>query len=330
MARKLRVEYAGACYHVLNRGNYRRDLFTGKGAAEAFERTLFEAAERFGWRLHAFVIMSNHYHLALETPEPNLSEGMKWLQGTWVTRFNRFRGQVGRPFQGRYKALHVEPGPALAQVAQYIHLNPQRAKLVRPDRLLDYRWSSLRHFVAKQRPGCLEAAMILAEAGGLPDSAAGWRRYQEYLELQAAEEQKLREKKFGRLSRGWAVGSAEFKAGLRKDLTERGAQLDRIALAGADRTAQREMRTEVWEEKLQIAAKALGIEVNKLPAQFSAPGKVSLAAVMKAATSVSNRWLAERLHMGQPASVSQFVRRFRLAGELDQPAVRRAMSRVKT
>ncbi len=79
MARKLRVEYAGACYHVLNRGNYRRDLFTGKGAAEAFERTLFEAAERFGWRLHAFVIMSNHYHLALETPEPNLSEGMKWL-----------------------------------------------------------------------------------------------------------------------------------------------------------------------------------------------------------------------------------------------------------
>ena len=330
MARKLRVEYAGACYHVLNRGNYRRDLFTGKGAAEAFERTMFEAADRFGWRLHAFVIMSNHYHLALETPEPNLSEGMKWLQGTWVMRFNRFRGQVGRPFQGRYKALHVEPGPALAQVAQYIHLNPRRAKLVRPGRLLDHRWSSLWHFVGKKRPGCLEAATILAEAGGLPDRAVGWRRYLEYLEVQAEEEQELRDKKFGRLSRGWALGSAEFKAGLRRDLSERGAQLDRLALAGADRTGQQEVRAEIWEEKLQIAAKALGIELSKLPAPFSAPEKVWLAAVMKSATSVSNGWLAERLRMGRPASVSQFVRRFRLAGGLEQPAMRRGVARVKT
>lgn len=329
MARKLRVEYAGACYHVLNRGNYRRDLFTGPGAAEAFERTLFEAAERLGWRLHAFVIMSNHYHLAVETPEPNLSEGMKWLQGTWAMRFNRFRGESGRPFQGRYKALLVEPGPALGQVAQYIHLNPLRAKLVRPGRLLDHRWSSLRHFVGKKRPGCLEAATILSEAGGLRDNAAGWRRYLAYLEVQAEAEGKLREEKFGRLSRGWMVGSAEFKAGLRKELAARGAQLDRLALAGADRAAQQEFRADSWEEKLGMAAQALGIDLNKLPARFSAPEKVRLAAVMKSATSVSNGWLAERLRMGRPASVSQFVRRFRLAGGLARPKVQRVLSRVK-
>ena len=136
MARKLRLEYAGACYHVLNRGNYRRNLFTGKGARESFQGCLFEAARRFGWRLHAFVIMANHFHLAVETPEPNLSEGMKWLQGTWATRFNRFRGEAGRPFQGRYKALHVEPGHPLAQVAHYIHLNPVRAGIVPAERLL--------------------------------------------------------------------------------------------------------------------------------------------------------------------------------------------------
>lgn len=123
MSRQLRLEFAGACYHVINRGNYRRDLFTGKGAAESFQRCLFETAQRFGWRLHAFVIMSNHFHLAVETPEPNLSDGMKWLQGTWVARFNRFRGASGRLFPGRYKALHVKPGHALAQVARYIHLN---------------------------------------------------------------------------------------------------------------------------------------------------------------------------------------------------------------
>ena len=143
MPRKVRVEYAGACYHVINRGNYRRDLFAAKGAAESFQACVFEAGQCFGWRLHAFVIMRNHFHLAVETPEPNLSEGMKWLQGTWAARFNRFRGEGGRPFQGRYKALHVEAGHALAQVAHYIHLNPVRAKIKTAPRLGDYRWSSL-------------------------------------------------------------------------------------------------------------------------------------------------------------------------------------------
>jgi len=128
MARSARLEYPGACYHVINRGNYRRDVFGGEGAAAAFERVLFEACERFGWRLHAYVVMRNHFHLALETPDPNLSMGMKWLQGTWVSRYNRLRGLIGRPFQGRFKALHVQPGHSLAQVAHYIHLNPVRAR----------------------------------------------------------------------------------------------------------------------------------------------------------------------------------------------------------
>ena len=75
----MRIEYAGACYHVLNRGNYRRDHFGGKGTAESFQRCLFEARARFGWRLHAFVIMRNHFHLAVETPEPNPSMGTQGL-----------------------------------------------------------------------------------------------------------------------------------------------------------------------------------------------------------------------------------------------------------
>jgi putative transposase len=74
MARKVRIEWAGACYHVINRGNYRRDLFASKGAAQSFQACLFEAAERFGWRLPTFVVMRNHFHLAVETAEPNLQE----------------------------------------------------------------------------------------------------------------------------------------------------------------------------------------------------------------------------------------------------------------
>ena len=103
MPRKQRIEYPGAVYHIISRGNYRKDLFTHAKTAEAFERTIFEAAERCGWKLYAYVIMSNHYHLAIETPEPNMVEGMRWLQSTFATRFNRFRNGVRRK-----KLVHPE------------------------------------------------------------------------------------------------------------------------------------------------------------------------------------------------------------------------------
>lgn len=326
MPRKLRVEYAGACYHVINRGNYRRGLFASEGAAESFVRCLFEAGERFGWRLHAFVVMRNHFHLALETPEPNLSEGMRWLQATWAARFNRFRGETGRPFQGRYRGLHVEPGHALAQVAHYIHLNPVRAKVVTVDRLLDYRWSSLAWFNGRNRPSCMVAKTVLDESGGLPDTAGGWRRYHEYLSMLAEEDAERRDEKFGRLSRGWAIGSPEFRAGLKEHLNDLGR--GRFELLGGDRQAHQEVRAALWEEKLQVLAKAMGVDLTELPAQRSAAGKVKLAVAMKAVTSVSNQWLAERLVMGAPASVSQYVRRFRLKGGLQSREFRRALSEV--
>jgi REP element-mobilizing transposase RayT len=330
MARKLRVEFAGACYHVINRGNYRKDLFAAKGAAESFQKCLFETAKSFGWRIHAFAIMRNHFHLAVETPEPNLSVGMRWLQGTWAVRFNRFRGEVGRPFQGRYKALHVEPGHALAQVAHYIHLNPVRARVVNAGRLAEFRWSSLALFPLKPRPPELEPATILAESGGLPDTSAGWRRYLNYLEVLAAEESKLREEKFGRMSRGWVIGSPGFLKDMRKELAESGATRERFELLGADAEGHRAMQEEVWEEKLGAAAKTLGCPLAKLSRQKSDPRKVRIAALMKATTSASNGWLAERLQMGEPASVSQYVRRWRLAGGTETAEFKQALSRVNT
>ena len=185
MGRPWRIEYAGARYHVINRGNYRQKIFNGKGAAEAFERVLDEAARRYVWRIHAYVIMRNHFHLAIELEEPNLSEGMKWLQGTWIRRFNRFRGWIGRPFQGRYKALVVEPGHSFARVCHSIHLNPVRAGVVTADR--DYRWSSLPEFLKGKRPPWLEGSTVLCSAGDLPDTPAGWKQYAAYLESTASD-----------------------------------------------------------------------------------------------------------------------------------------------
>jgi REP element-mobilizing transposase RayT len=329
MARKLRVEYADACYHVINRGNYRRELFRGKGAAESFVRCLGEAAERYGWRLHAYVVMSNHYHLAVETPEPNLSVGMKWLQGTWARRFNEIRSERGRPFQGRYKAIHVEPGHALAQVAHYIHLNPVRAKLVSAERLLEYPWTSLAQFITKARPKWLVATTILREAGGLGDTAAGWRSYRGYLSLLAQEDTKKREELYGPLSRGWAIGSDDFTQELRQRYTATAKTAANFGLLGSDPQAHAQVRALVWEDSLQEFARRWRIDLAALPVAYSAPDKVRLAAALKRTTSVSNGWLAERLQMGQPASVSQFVRRFVLAGGLEEPAFSAAMSRVK-
>lgn len=328
MARSARLEYAGACYHVINRGNYRRDLFAGEGAAAAFERVLFEACERFGWRLHAYVIMRNHYHLALETPEPNLSAGMKWLQGTWVARFNRLRRQSGRPFQGRFKALHVEPGEALAQVAHYIHLNPVRARIVPSDQLAAFRWTSLHHFPVKNRPDWLEPRTVLAESGGLPDSKAGWKRYLAYLALLAEEAPKERNRRFAKLSRGWCIGSEEFRTALKRNLAGR-AGLEPNRFAGLEPEERQKEREAAWEEQLKAAGKALQTDPTALPAKKSAPEKVVLAALVKRITGVSNSWLAQRLAMGAPASVSQFVRRHRLAGGEETTAFQRALSKVK-
>lgn len=326
MPRKLRLEYPGACYHVINRGNYRRDLFRGKGAAESFGVALFEACARFKWRLHAFVVMSNHFHLAVETPEPNLSEGMRWLQATWAMRFNRFHGEIGRPFQGRYKALHVERGQALAQVAHYIHLNPVRAGIVRAEGLRTYRWSSLHWYLQRSRPTCLEPAILLREAGGLRVTPAGWRNYLGYLGLLAEEDLKRREERFGRLSRGWHVGSEDFKAELVSRLQAPGRE--RFEMLGADRQAHLQLRAELWETSLRRLAKALRVDLLALGTRRSDAKKVKLAAAMKAVTSASNEWLAQRLQMGAPPSVSQYVRRFRLSGASQSGEFKKVLSNV--
>ena len=312
---------------MINRGNYRRDLFKGKGAAEAFVRALGEAAERFRWRVHAYVVMSNHFHLAVELTEPNLSHGMKWLQGTWIRRYNGFRKLIGRPFQGRYKALLVEEGEAMGRVCHYIHLNPVRAGIVRADAVARYPWSSLARFPSKDRPRWLESAVVLGEAGGLPDTAKAWKKYAAYLEFLAEDEPSRQALVAANLSRGWCIGGSEFKAEMKQEHLQRGAELERFA--GLEPEALQAERRGLWEERLQVLARAAKVDLEKLPEQKSHLDKVRLAAALKQSSSVSNGWLAERLGMGQPASASQFVRRYLLTEE-GRRETAKLLSKVKT
>lgn len=310
MARKLRLEYPGACYHVINRGNYRADIFKTEGAKAAFETCLFEACARSQWVLHAYVLMSNHYHLALETPEGNLVAGLQWLQATFANRFNKLRGARGHLFQGRYKGLLVEEGGPLAQVCHYIHLNPVRAGLVQPAALGGYRYSSYWYLARpKQRPAFLQLGPTLREAGELVDTPAGWKVYADYLAWQAAEGPAGKSKAYVSLSKGWALGSGEFKGALVKD-----HQLAATSRAW-ERSGAQEIREQAWAEALTEALRARRkTAADLLSHRKTAPWKVALAAELKQTTQARNAWLAEHLHMGRAEAVSSHVTKHRRNG----------------
>ena len=142
MARPLRIEYEGAVYHVTTRGNSGSDIFLRDADRERFLEILASTVERFGWICHAYCLMSNHYHLLVETPQPNLSRGMKHLNGVYTQWFNRKYSRFGHLVQGRFKSIIVEKESYLLELARYIVLNPVRAKMVRSAR--DWRWSSYR------------------------------------------------------------------------------------------------------------------------------------------------------------------------------------------
>ena len=329
MGRPLRIEYAGGCYHVINRGNYRQMIFKKKGSAEAFERTLSQAAEKFSWQVHAYVIMGNHFHLAVELTEPNLSDGMKWLQGTWIRRFNKFRSWTGRPFQGRYKGLIVEPGHAFGQVCHYIHLNPVRAGLVEAGQADGYRWSSLHWFSKKDRPAWLDSFTVLAQAGGLRDTALGWRKYRAYLEFLVSDEDQANELVSSKMSRGWCLGTNAFFKDMKDEALKRGAFSDRERFEGLGKDEIKEARQVYWEDVLKHAAKLARIDLNHLPTPKTAPEKSLLAAVLKQCTSASNGWLAEKLEIGKPATASQCARRWLLKND-SQKKVERIVKQLRS
>jgi len=308
MARKLRIQFEGACYHIINRGNYRADVFANQGAAKAFETCLWEACEKTGWRLHAYVVMRNHYHLAVETPQPNLVEGMHWLQSTFATRFNRFRSENGHVFQGRYKAILLEPGPTLAYVVNYIHLNPHRAGLLPVDRLHEHCLSSYWHFRKKKktRPACLTCEEWLWNLGGLTDTAAGWKSYQDYLTWLATDETAQKQQAFDKMTKGWALGSATFRKDLLKD---QAAQITEQNCSGCEWL---DIKEHQWSLRLNELLKAAGKSVANVKSdKKSAQWKAAIAFELRRGTTASNDWISRRLHMGTASSVSRWVGAYR-------------------
>jgi len=178
MARPLRIEYEGAFYHVTARGNERRRIYYSQSDYEKFKDYLKEAQEKYGYVLHCYVLMTNHYHLILETPEANLSRVMHYINGSYTNYINIKRKRSGHLFQGRYKAILIDRDRYLLELSRYVHLNPIRAAIVtKPE---DYVHSSYRSFVTRSKEDIVHCDLILEMVS--QRGKGGAKRYRDYVE----------------------------------------------------------------------------------------------------------------------------------------------------
>ena len=310
MPRQLRLQYPGAMYHVMSRGDRREKIFLDDVDRHDFIKTLAEACQKTGWEVHAYCLMPNHYHLVLETPEPNLVAGMAWLQSTYTIRLNHRHRLFGHVFSGRYKAQLVEGSGTgyLRTACDYVHLNPVRARMLAGgERLLSYPWSSYGAYLAapEHRPGWIRVDRLLGEHGIQKDTAAGRQRFEEMMERRRAEEADPEALKA--LRRGWCVGSGGFKremlARMEGSLGEHhaGELRDQVAEAKAERILAEELRRRGWGKK-ELARRSK-----------SDADKLEIAARLRRETTLSIKAIAARVQLGTSkaanAKLHQHMRR---------------------
>jgi len=305
MARKLRIQYPGAIYHVMNRGDHQERIFADDEDRQTFLATLAEVRRKTTWQVHSFCLMPNHFHMVVETPSANLVEGMKWFLGVYTRRFNRRQKVFGHLFSGRYKALLVEGSGNgyLKTVCDYVHLNLVRAGLLRSEQALsEYRWSSYPLYVRENvaRPVWLRVDRLLGEWRIDWDVPGAGARFAAVME---ARRQGELEEEFKPLERGWCVGSSEFRAEMLEYVQEQkgrwhyGAELWESAQAKAEHLIKEAREREGVTEQV-LVSRAKGH-----------PTKVQLATQLRAETTVTVQWIAQRLHMGSRGYLAQLLRK---------------------
>jgi REP element-mobilizing transposase RayT len=160
MSRPLRIEYAHAFYHITSRGNARGKIFLNEKDYKTFLTIFSDAIKRYNWICYSYCLMPNHYHLLIETPDANLSQGMRQLNGVYTQKFNYFHHRVGHIFQGRFKAILAEKESYIGELVRYITLNPVRAKLVKTPS--QWKWSGHAEIIGKTKPtGCVDIKRAL-------------------------------------------------------------------------------------------------------------------------------------------------------------------------
>jgi len=307
MPRKLRVEYEGAVYHAINRGDRREPIFKDDRDRTCFVETLGEACGKTGWQVHALCLMPNHFHLVLETPRANLVAGMQWFLGTYTARFNRRHRYSGHLFSGRYKSLVVDescPG-YLKAVCDYVHLNPVRAKLLKPEQSLkEYGWSSWPEYLKspRKRWPWLRVDRVMGEWGVRGDSAAGRRQLERGIEQRKELEWSQEHSDWKKLRRGWCWGPKSFREELLEKIGEKrggqhyGEELGESDEQKAERLVRQMLRQKGWTET----------DLGKR--KKSDRKKAAMAARLRRETTMKWEWIAKWMLMGHWRTASNAVR----------------------
>jgi REP element-mobilizing transposase RayT len=298
----LRIEFPGALYHAMSRGNRREAIFRNDSDRLRFLDTLAEACPKCGWQVHAYCLMDNHFHLVVETPKPNLVAGMKWLLGTSTQRFNRRHRLTGYLFAGRYKAQLIDPRTPgyLVTAADYVHLNPWRANLVPADQpLSQYRWSSYPLYLRPaRRPPWLRVDRVLGEKGVRADTAAGRRQFARSLEHRREGEGAAG---WVALRRGWRLGAEDLADWLEGRMClKRSTSAPAVERVEGDVAAGRRLVAEGLK-----AAGWKAADLARTPKGHAV--KVALARTLRTQTPLTRAWIADALKMGSASYLSQLL-----------------------
>jgi putative transposase len=307
MPRKMRVEYPGAIYHIMSRGDRREKIFLDDVDRQDFIKTLAETCQKTGFQVHAYCLMSNHYHLVVETPNGNLVAGMAWLQSTYTIRLNHRHKLFGHVFSGRYKSILIDGSGTgyLKTACDYVHLNPVRAGLLKADdRLMAYPWSSFGLYLAarEHRPSWLRVDRLLGEHGIEQDTALSRREFEQRMEIRRAAEQS--EEAADELRRGWFLGSQEFKERM----------LERMeGKLGEHHSGKLRMETAQAKAERIIAEELgkLGWDAGQLSVRRkNDPGKLCIASRLRRETTLSLKDIARRIGLGSSKSANATLHRW--------------------
>ncbi len=314
MPRQIRIEYEGAIYHVMNRGDHGEAIFIDEEDQRKFLATLGEACVKAGWQVHAYCLMKNHFHLVLETPKPTLVAGMRWLLGVYTQRFNLRHHKRGHLFAGRYKSLIIDESDRsyLRTVCDYVHLNPVRAQLLSPNTSLEtYDWSSFNNYLQlpRKRFPWLRVDRLLGEHGIENDNASGRKEFCRIMNLRCFSDSKHDEAAYKLIRREWKFGTQQFVESLHQKI---------------DFTPNKKIHTaiecnetmEAFGKRL-IQEKLTELKINSNTLNLlrkTDPLKIELAEMLRSKTTLSWEWIASELKAGTRGTlVDAFHKKKRLS-----------------
>lgn len=214
----MRIEFSGAVYHITARGNEKKSIFFDDHDREIFLKIIAQVKNRFHWLFHSYVLMGNHYHLLVETPEANLSRGMRQLNGVYTRAFNKRHGRIGHLFQGRFGSILIDKDDYLLEVCRYIALNPVRAGLA--FKAEEWDWGSFRALIGMEKaPAWLETDWILGQFGSSRRVAIS--RLRHYIDKGIGGEYPIEE-----LRGGWILGNDRFMERIQSLIQEKEQALE--------------------------------------------------------------------------------------------------------